>query len=219
VFNSRHVVPPGPRHGTLWIARLVITGLAAAFPSAVQATLLQATVSGGLISGEFGPTAFTNAPYTVTAVYDLAVVQSGSLAGFPATFVSVSPTITIDTGSGILAGTLAPFAGFTWHLFSLAVTENASRSGFAPIDGGLNVTNAFDIDADLPQSSLLAQLAFGGESVANDPATWPTSVGTLNITASTDGAGTFAIVPEPAGSVVVGIALVALAGWRWFGRP
>jgi hypothetical protein len=80
------------------------------------------------------------------------------------------------------------------------------------------VTNAFDIDAALPQSTLLAQLALGGDSVANDPATWQTSTGALNITASTDGVGTFAIVPEPAGSAVVGLALVALAGWRRFGR-
>jgi hypothetical protein len=184
----------------------------------VEAGLLQATVSGGLISGDLGGTPFTDAPYTVTASYDPALVQSGTLAGFPAAFVTVAPTITIDTGSGLLSGALQPFAGFTWHLFSLAVTANDSRSGFAPVDPSLNVTNAFDIDAALPQSTLLAQLALGGDSVANDPATWQTSTGALNITASTDGVGTFAIVPEPAGSAVVGLALVALAGWRRFGR-
>jgi hypothetical protein len=186
--------------------------------SMASAEPLQAVVAGGLISGDWAGTSFTNASYTLAASYDPALVQSGTLAGFPAAFVAVAPTIRIDTGSGLLSGTLQPFAGFTWHLFSLAVTANDSRSGFAPVDQSLNVTNAFDIDAALPQSTLLAQLAFGGDSVANDPATWQTSTGELNITASTDGAGTFAIVPEPAGTAVVGLALVALAGWRRFGR-
>jgi hypothetical protein len=182
----------------------------------LEAGPLQATVSGGLISGDLGGTAFTNASYIVMANYDPAVVQSGTLAGFPATFVGVAPTITIDTGSGLLSGTLQPFAGFTWHLFSLAVTANDSRSGFAPVDPSLNVTNAFDIDAALPRSTLLAQVAFGGDSVANDPATWQTSAGTLNITASTDGSGTFAIVPEPSTMAALGVAIVALAGRRRF---
>jgi hypothetical protein len=184
----------------------------------LEAGPLQAVVSGGLISGDLGGTAFTNASYNVTASYDPALVQSGTLAGFPAAFVAVAPTITIDTGSGLLSGTLQPFAGFTWHLFSLAVTANDSRSGFAPVDPSLNVTNAFDIDAALPQSTLLAQLAFGGDSVANDPATWQTSTGALNITASTDAAGTFAIVPEPTTMTALGIALIALAGRRRFMR-
>lgn len=175
---------------------------------------LQAVVAGGLISGEWAGTPFTNASYTVAANYDSALVQSGTLAGFPAAYVAVAPRITIDTGSGLLSGTLQPFAGFTWHLLSLAVTANDSRSGFAPVDPGLNVTNAFDIDAALPQSTLVVELAFGGDSVANDPATWQTSLGSLEITASTDGAGTFAIVPEPAGTAVVGLALVAFAGRR-----
>jgi hypothetical protein len=182
----------------------------------LEAGPLQATVSGGLISGELGGTAFSDASYTVTAGYDPALVQSGTLAGFPATYVSVAPTITIDTGSGLLSGTLEPFAGFTWHLLSLAVTANESRSGFAPIDPSLNVTNAFDIDAALPQSTLLAQVAFGGVSDANDPATWQTSLGTLNIDSSTDAAGTFVIVPEPSTMAALGIALVALAGRRRF---
>ena len=38
----------------------------------------------------------------------------------------------------------------------------------------------------------------------------------LNITASTDAPGTFAIVPEPGGLAVLGIALVTLVGWRRF---
>ena len=180
-----------------------------ATPSMADGAILQATMTGGLMSGDLGGTPFTNAPYSVTASYDSSLVQSGTLAGFPATFVSVTPTITIDTGSGPLSSTLAPFAGFTWHAFSLAVTANNSRSGFVPIDTNLNVTNAFDIDAAQPQSTLLAELAFGG-----DPATWQTTAGELNITASTDAAGTFAIVPEPSSAVVLGIALVAIAGWR-----
>lgn len=215
---SRHAFPLVPRRAAVRIATWAITGLAAAFPVAVQATLLEATVTGGLISGEFGSTAFSNAPYSVTANYDPALVQSGTLAGFPATFVAVAPTITIDTGSGLLSGTLQPFAGYTWHLFSLAVTANDSRSGFAPIDPSLNVTNAFDIEASLPQSSLLAQVAFGGASVANAPATWQTSLGVLEITASTDAAGTFSIAPEPSTVAALGIALVALAGRRRFIR-
>ena len=185
-----------------------------ATPSMADGAILQATMTGGLMSGDLGGTPFTNAPYSVTASYDSSLVQSGTLAGFPATFVSVTPTITIDTGSGPLSSTLAPFAGFTWHAFSLAVTANNSRSGFVPIDTNLNVTNAFDIDAAQPQSTLLAELAFGGDSDANDPATWQTTAGELNITASTDAAGTFAIVPEPSCAVVLGIALVAIAGWR-----
>lgn len=203
---------PRPRAATA--AGLLTLALIGGAP--LEAAPLLATVSGGLVSGDWGGTAFTLAPYTVTASYDPAVVQSGMLAGFPAAYVGVTPTITIDTVSGLLSGTLAPFAGFTWHLFSLAVTANDSRSGFAPIDGGLNVTNAFDIEAALPQSTLLAQVAFGGGSVANDPATWQTSVGGLNITASTDAAGTFAIVPEPSTVTALGFALVAVAGWRRF---
>lgn len=97
----------------------------------LQAAPLQAVVSGGRISGDLGGTPFTNAPYSVTAGYDPSLVQSGTLAGFPANFVAVTPTITIDTGSGTLASTLLPFAGFTWHVFSLAVTANNSRSGIA----------------------------------------------------------------------------------------
>jgi hypothetical protein len=184
--------------------------------ASLRAAPLQAVVSGGRISGDLGGTPFSDAPYTLTASYDPAVVQSGTLAGFPATFVGVTPTITIDTGSGLLSGTLQPFAGFSWHLFSLAVTSSDSRSGFAPIDPSLNVTNAFDIDAAQPQSTLLAELAFGGDSDANDPATWQTSLGTLDITASTDAAGTFVIVPEPSTMAALGIALVALAGRRRF---
>ncbi len=180
----------------------------------LEAATLHAVVSGGLISGDLGGTAFSAASYTVTASYDPAVVQSGTLAGFPATFVGVTPTITIDTGSGLLSGTLEPFAGFSWHLFSLAVTANDSRSGFAPIDGSLNVTNAFDIDAAWPQSTLLAQVAFGGDSNANDPATWQTTAGTLSITASTDAAGTLVIVPEPTSLVGLGVAVVALGAVR-----
>ena len=184
--------------------------------ASLQAAPLQAVVSGGRISGDLGGTPFSDAPYTLTAGYDPSLIQSGSLAGFPATFVSVTPTITIETGSGPLSGTLLPFAGFTWHVFSLAVTANNSRSGFAPIDANLNVTNAFDIDAAQPQSTLLAELAYGCDSDANDPATWQTSLGVLEITGSTDAAGTFAIVPEPSSAAVLGIALVAIAGWRRF---
>lgn len=194
-------------------AWLLTFALLATTPMA-DGAILQATMNGGLISGDLGGTAFTNAPYSVTASYDSSLVQSGTLAGFPAAFVSVTPTITIDTGSGPLLSTLLPFAGFTWHVFSLAVTANNSRSGFVPIDANLNVTNAFDINAAQPQSTLLAELAFGGDSDANDPATWQTSLGTLAITASTDAAGTFAIVPEPSSVAVLGIALVAIAGWR-----
>lgn len=178
-------------------------------------SLLRATMTGGLISGDLGGTPFTNASYTVTASYDPAVVQSGTLVSFPAAYVAAAPTITIDTGSGLLSGTLQPFSGFTWHLFSLAVTANDSRSGFAPIDGSLNVTNAFDIEAAQPRSTLLAQLAFGGDSDANDPATWQTTSGVLNITASTDAAGTFAIVPEPSAPAVLGIGLTVIAAWRF----
>lgn len=196
-------------------AWLLPVALLATSPLAAGA-LLQAQVAGGLISGDLGGTPFTNASYTVTASYDTAGVQSGTLAGFPAAFVVVAPTITIDTGSGLLSGALQPFSGFSWNLISLAITANDSRSGFLPIDGSLNVTNAFDIEAALPQSTLLAHVAFGGDSNANDPATWPTSSGILNITASTDAPGTFAIVPEPGGLTVLGIALVTLVGWRRF---
>jgi len=182
--------------------------------ASLEAATLHAVVSGGLISGELDGTAFSAASYTVTASYDPAVVQSGTLAGFPATFVGVTPTITIDTGSGLLSGTLEPFAGFTWHLFSLAVTANESRSGFAPIDGSLDVTNAFDIAAAWPQSTLLEPVAFGGDSAANAPATWQTTAGTLEITTSTDAAGTFVIVPEPTSLVGLGVAVVALGAVR-----
>jgi hypothetical protein len=180
----------------------------------LEAATLHAVVSGGLVSGELGGTAFSDAPYTVTASYDPAGVQSGTLAGFPATFVGVTPTITIDTGSGLLSGTLEPFAGFSWHLFSLAVTANDSWSGFAPIDGSLDVTNAFDIAAAWPQSTLLEPVAFGGDGAANAPATWQTTAGTLEITASTDAAGTFVIVPEPTSLVGLGVAVVALGAVR-----
>jgi hypothetical protein len=180
----------------------------------LEAATLHAVVSGGLISGELGGTAFSDASYTVTASYDPAGVQSGTLAGFPATYVSVTPTITIDTGSGLLSGTLEPFAGFTWHLFSLAVTANDSWSGFAPIDGSLDVTNAFDIAAAWPQSTLLEPVAFGGDGAANAPATWQTTAGTLEITASTDAAGTFVIVPEPSSMAALGVAIVALGAVR-----
>ena len=71
----------------------------------LEAGPLQVTVSGGLISGDLDGTTFTNASYIVTANYDPEVVQSGTLAGFPATFVGVTPTITIDTGSRLLSGT------------------------------------------------------------------------------------------------------------------
>lgn len=196
-----------------WIMTFVLVGGAP-----LEAGTLQAVVSGGLISGTWGGTPFTNAAYTVTAGYDPNLVQSGTLVGFPAAFVSVTPMVTIDTGSGLLSGTLQPFDGFTWHLFSLDVPANSSRSGFAPIDASLNVTNAFDIGASVPQSTLLAQLTFGGDSVASDPATWQTSAGELNITASTDAAGTFAIVPEPSTAAALGIALVAIACRRRFIR-
>ena len=199
--------------GAVFAPILVVAWLGGATASAEP---LQAVVAGGLISGDWAGTPFTNASYTVAAPYDPALVQSGTLAEFPATFVSVTPTITIDTGSGLLSGTLQPFAGFTWHLFSLAVTANDSRSGFAPIDASLNVTNAFDIEASQPQSTLLMQVAFGGDSDANDPVTWQTSLGALEITASTDAAGTFAIVPEPSTVAALGIAVVAIACRRRF---
>ena len=111
-------------------AWLLTFALLATTPVA-DGAILQATMTGGLISGDLGGTPFTNAPYSVSASYDPSLVQSGTLAGFPATFVGVTPTITIDTGSGPLSGALTPFAGFTWHVFSLAVTANNSRSGFA----------------------------------------------------------------------------------------
>lgn len=38
-------------------------------------------MTGGLISGDLGSTSFTNASYIVTASYDPAAVQSGTLAG------------------------------------------------------------------------------------------------------------------------------------------
>jgi hypothetical protein len=204
--------PPFPRAvPAAWLLGLALLG-----GPPVEASPLLTTVSGGLISGAWGGTAFTNATFTVTASYDPALVQPGTLAGFPATFVGVTPTIAIDTGSGLLSGTLEPFAGFTWHLFSLAVTANDSRSGFAPIDPSLNVTNAFDIAAAWPQNTLLEPVAFGGDSAANAPATWQTSLGTLEITNSTDAAGTFVIVPEPSTMAVLGIALIALAARRRF---
>lgn len=208
-------MPPSPRVprclAAVFTPILVSALLGGATASAEP---LQAVVAGGLISGDWAGTPFTSASYTVAASSDPALVQSGTLAGFPAAYVAVAPTITIDIGSGLLSGTLEPFAGFTWHLFSLAVTASESRSGFAPIDGSLNVTNAFDISASVPQSTLLTQVAFGGDSVVNAPATWQTSLGTLEITASTAGAGTFAIVPEPSAAAALGIALVTLAGWR-----
>jgi len=200
----------------LAVASASLVTLALLGHASLEAATLHAVVSGGLISGDLGGTPFTDASYTVTASYDPALVQSGTLAGFPGTSVGVTPTITIDTGSGLLSGTLQPFAGFTWHLFSLEITANDSRSGFAPINSSLDVTNAFDIAAAWPQSTLLAQVAFGGESNANDPATWQTTAGTLNIDSSTDAAGTFAIVPEPSTVAALGIALVALAGRRRF---
>jgi hypothetical protein len=184
--------------------------------STASAEPLEAVLTGGLMSGDWAGTPFTNASYTVAASYDPALVQSGTLAGFPATFVGVTPTITIDTGSGLLSGTLEPFAGFSWHLFSLEITANDSRSGFAPIDPSLNVTNAFDIAAAWPQSTLLEPVAFGGDSAANAPATWQTNLGVLEITASTDAAGTFVIVPEPSVAATLGIALVAITGRRRF---
>jgi len=204
------LISPGRIPTAAW---LLTFALLATTPMA-DGAILQATMTGGLISGDLGGTSFTNAPYSVTSGYDPSLVQSGTLAGFPATFVSVTPTITIDTGSGPLSSTLLPFAGYTWHVFSLAVTANNSRSGFVPINASLNVTNAFDLDAAQPQCTLLAELTFGGDSDANDPATWQTSLGALEITGSTDAAGTFAIVPEPSSAAVLGIALVAIAGWH-----
>ena len=206
------LISPGRIPTAAW---LLTFALLATTPMA-DGAILQATMTGGLISGDLGGTPFTNAPYSVSASYDPSLVQSGTLAGFPATFVSVTPTITItiDTGSGPFSSTLLPFAGYTWHVFSLAVTANNSRSGIVPINASLNVTNAFDLDAAQPQSTLLAELAYGGDSDANDPATWQTGLGALESTASTDAAGTFAIVPEPSSAAVLGIALVAIAGWR-----
>ena len=212
------MLPPTPSPGPFAARANLLLALALLGGASLQAAPLQAVVSGGRISGDWAGTSFADASYNVTAGYDPNLVQSGTLAGFPATFVSVTPTITIDTGSGLLSGTLQPFAGFTWHLFSLDVPANSSRSGFAPIDASLNVTNAFDIVASVPQSTLLAQLTFGGDSVASDPATWQTSAGELNITASTDAPGTFAIVPEPSTAAALGIALVAIACRRRFIR-
>lgn len=212
------MLPPTPSPGPFAARANLLLAFALLGGASLQAAPLQAVVSGGRISGDWGGTSFADASYTVTADYDPNLVQSGTLAGFPAAYVSVTPTITIDTGSGPLSGALQPFAGFTWHLFSLAVTANDSRSGFAPIDASLNVTNAFDIEASLPQSTLLAQVAFGGDSDANDPVTWQTSLGALEITASTDAAGTFAIVPEPSTAAALGIAVVAIACRRRFMR-
>ena len=133
-----------------------------------------------------------------------ASVRAGSAAHF------VSSSIIGSTASL----TFSCAAMISAFVFSLAVTANNSRSGIVPINASLNVTNAFDLDAAQPQSTLLAELAYGGDSDANDPATWQTGLGALEITASTDAAGTFAIVPEPSSAAVLGIALVAIAGWR-----
>ena len=123
----------------------VILGGASLQADLLEATPLQAVVSGGRISGHWGGTAFADASYTVTA-------------------------------------------------------------------------DAFDIAAPLPQSTLLAQVAFGGDSDANDPVTWQTSLGVLEITASTDAAGTFAIVPEPSTVAALGIAFIPIACRRRFIR-
>ncbi len=186
-------------------------------PAISKAASISYTLTGGLISGSLGGTAFSAANWTITATTASSAAQflpqdsgTGGSIWAPLWYQAVTPVISIVSGSSVLTATLTGTGAGQWFLdsrdYSVFGTPNDGGLGFfysrtgAVMDG-----NGAYVGGQIGFNDLQTTGTVNGQSGfdnGNGPTPgFYTSVGDLFITSDTQAAGTFvaqvSAVPEP----------------------
>lgn len=199
-------------------------------PSLSKAELLSYTLSGGLISGTLGGTPFTAANWTITATANSSAAQflpqnsgTGGPIWAPVWYQTVTPTISIASGTSVLTATLTGTG--QWFLesrdYSVFGTPNDGAVGFFYSTSGVEEGNGAYIGGLIGFNNLQTTGTVNGQSGFDSGSGgilgFPTSVGRLFIASDTGAAGTFVTaVPEPSACymALVGLAYGGYSAWR-----
>ena len=206
--------------------------LGAFFSSSIaKAELLSYTLTGGLISGTLGGTPFTAANWTITATANSSAAQflpqnsgTGGPIWAPVWYQTVTPAISIASGSSVLTATLTGTG--QWFLesrdYSVFGPPNDGAIGFfysltgVEQGGGAYVAGLIGFNNLQTTGTVSGQSGFDNGSEGN--LGFSTSVGQLFITSDTGAAGTFVTaVPEPS-TYAMALAGLACGGYSMFRR-
>lgn len=189
-------------------------------PSLSKAASISYTLTGGLISGTLGGTAFSAANWTITATTDSSAAQflpQGGSIWAPVWYQVVTPVISIVSGSSVLTATLTGTGTGQWFLES----RDYSIFGNPTYDGGLGFFyarsgevmdgNGAYVGGQIGFNNLQTTGTVNGQSgfdSGNGPTPgFYTSVGELLISSNTQAAGTFvpqvSTVPEPSSHLAI----------------
>ena len=201
-------------------------------PSPSKAELLSYTLSGGLISGTLGGTPFTAANWTITATANSSAAQflpqnsgTGGLIWAPVWYQTVTPAISIASGTSVLTATLTGTG--QWFLesrdYSVFGTPNEGAVGFFySTIGEVEEGNGAYIGGLIGFNNLQTTGTVNGQSGFDNGTGgilgFFTSVGELFIASDTRAAGTFVTaVPEPS-TACFALAGLACGGYSFFRR-
>jgi len=180
-------------------------------PTLSKAELLSYTLSGGLISGTLGGTPFTAANWTITATANSSAAQflpensgTGGSIYAPVWYQTVTPAISIASGSSVLTATLTGTG--QWFLesrdYSVFGTPNDGAVGFfysriGEVEDGSGAYVGGLIGLNNLQTTGTVNGQGGFDNGSGGIVGFSTSAGELVIASDTGAAGTFVTVaPE-----------------------
>jgi hypothetical protein len=176
------------------------------------------TATGGVITGSIGGNSFTDASWTITGTADAGTVQTGLANGtLPVVYNYLVPVITIIDGGSSWTATLLDPSGAQWAVGSTdysVMGVDASFSGFIALDATLNGEGFGALTAPPDASDLVTPRTILGTQLANLSSPAETSLGTLTISDTTDGAASFNIAAVPIPGTLALLGVGGLIGWR-----
>jgi len=168
-----------------------------AAPSAADASTLTYTATGGIISGTLGGTPFTDATWSITGTGDPTNVVSGTVGVIPFKWLTMTPLLTITTGSSTLQATMVTDGSIGQQVGVFSIDYSVAASGYG-IDGfgylagdGSAASNLFAVAGVGLYINL--QSPFSGSGVQFLASGFNTDAGLFDVTGEENQGATFTI--------------------------